>query len=169
MDFLELVKTRYSVRKYKSDPVPEALLQKILQAAQLAPTAANRQPFQLIVITSPERRAALVPISDQAWFTEAPVVIAVVAETAKAWGENDSRDFSLIDTAIVADHITLAATDLGLGTCWIGGFEAAMARDILHLPAGVEPIVFIPVGYVDDQPEEKERKPLDELVRYEQW
>jgi nitroreductase len=169
MDFLELVKTRYSVRKYKSDPVPEALLQKILQAARLAPTAANRQPFQLIVITSPEHRAALAPISDQVWFTEAPVVIAVVAETAKAWGDSNGRNFSLIDTAIVADHITLAAADLGLGTCWIGGFDLAMARKTLHLPAGVEPIIFIPIGYADDQPEEKERKPLKALVRYEQW
>ncbi len=97
------------------------------------------------------------------------MVIAVGAETAKAGGDSSGRNFSLIDTAIVADHITLAAADLGLGTCWIGGFEVAMARKVLHLSAGVEPIVFIPIGYADDQPEEKERKPLEEMVRYEQW
>jgi nitroreductase len=74
-----------------------------------------------------------------------------------------------IDAAIVMDHLILAATNEGLGTCWVGNFDADAARDVLGLPDDVEPIVFTPLGYPDDKPRVKKRQPLDELVRYERW
>lgn len=169
MNFEELVKRRYSVRKYKSDPVSDDLLHKVLQAAQFAPTAVNRQPFQLIVIRTPERRAELARVTDQEWVTEAPIVIAAVADPSQAWDRSDGKNFVYVDVAIVVDHITLAAAELGLGTCWIGGYNVALAREFLELPPGIEPVVFLPLGYPADVPQEKERKPLTELVRYERW
>jgi nitroreductase len=104
------------------------------------------------------------------WFVQAPLVIAVCAISAQAWvRESDLFNARLIDAAIVADHLILAAANLGLGTCWIAAFNVEAARSILQLPEGVEPVIFTPLGYPADQPGLKRRKPLAELVRYEHW
>jgi nitroreductase len=169
MDFQQLIKTRYSVRAYKPDPVGEAKLGQVLEAARLAPTAANKQPFQVIVIHTTGREEELRRIYNRDWFIEAPMVICVCGIPGGAWVREDNENYAVVDVAIVMDHIVLAATELGLGTCWVGAFNAQAAREILGLPEGVEPIVFTPLGYPADQPKPKERKPLDELVRYERW
>ncbi len=170
MDFFELIQHRYSVRAYKSDPVEEEKLLQILEAARLAPTAANRQPFRVIVIHTAGRAEELARIYKAQWFTDAPLVLAVCGISADAWMRRwDNRCYVDVDVAIVMDHITLAATALGLGTCWIGAFDPAAAREGLDLPGGVEPILFTPLGYAADEPRPKTRKALDELVKYERW
>ena len=169
MEFSELIKKRYSVRAYKRDPVEEDKLQQVLEAARLAPTAANRQPFQLIVIRPQGREAELQRIYARAWFTQAPVIICACAIPAKGWTRMDGKVYTDVDVAIVVDHLILAATELGLGTCWIAAFDPAAAREVLGLPEGVEPIVFIPLGYPAGEPPAKERKPLSDLVRYDRW
>lgn len=169
MDFTELIRSRYSVRAYRPDPVPEALLARVLEAGRLAPTAANRQPFRLIVIHTAGRQQELRHLYHREWFGQAPLVIGICAVTSEAWVRRDGVNYAFVDAAIVTDHIVLAATDAGLGTCWVAAFDPAAAREILHLPEGVEPVAFTPLGYPADAPRPKERKPLAELVRYERW
>ena len=169
MDFLELCKSRYSVRAYKPDPVKDESLQQILEAARLAPTAANLQPIQFIVIHTQGREAELQRIYQRAWFTQAPLILCACAIPAQGWVRMDGKPYTDVDVAIAMDHLILAATDLGLGTCWIAAFDPAAAREVLGLPDGVEPIAFTPLGYAADQPRTKERQPLSDLVRYERW
>jgi nitroreductase len=169
MEFAELVKQRYSVRAYKPDPVPEDRLQQVLEAARLAPTAANRQPFQILVIHTAGREAELKRIYNRDWFVQSPLVICACGFPAKNWVRRDGKNYNDVDVAIAMDHLILAAADLGLGTCWIGDFDPAAARQVLDLPQGVEPVAFTPLGYPADQPGSKQRKPLSELVRYERW
>jgi nitroreductase len=169
VDFFELVQKRYSVRAYKPDPVEDDKLGHVLEAARLAPTASNRQPFQIIVIHTAGREAELRRIYGKSWFAQAPLLIAICAIPAQSWIRRDGKNYADVDVTIAMDHLILAATNLELGTCWVAAFDPAAAREVLHLPAGVEPIAFTPLGYPADQPGPKERKPLPELVRYEHW
>jgi nitroreductase len=169
MEFRELIQRRYSVRAYKGLPVEEVKLQQVLEAARLAPTAANRQAFQLIVIRTAGREKDLKRIYPPEWFTQAPIIIAAVGLPKDNWVRRDARNYVDVDVAIVVDHLILAATDLGLGACWIGAFDPAAAREVLGLPEDADPIVFIPLGYPADEPRPKLRRPLSELVRYEKW
>ncbi len=170
MEYSELIAVRYSVRAYRSDPVEDGKLQAVLDAARLAPTADNRQPFQLIVLHTAGREEEIGRIYRRPWFVQAPLVIAICAVSSQAWvRESDRFNARLVDAAIVADHLILAATNLGLGTCWIAAFNVEAARRVLQLPAEVEPVIFTPLGYSADQPGPKIRKPLGELVRYEHW
>lgn len=169
MEFSELVAKRYSVRAYKPDPVEDEKLQQVLEAARLAPTAANRQPFQIIVIHTAGREAELNRIYGRDWFVQAPLVLCACGIPARGWVRKDGKNYTDVDVAIVVDHLILAAANAGLGTCWIGAFDATAARQVLHLPDDVEPIAFTPLGYPADQPGPKKRQPLSELVRYERW
>ena len=165
MDFSELIRTRYSVRAYKPDPVEEDKLQQVLDAARLAPTAANRQPFRLYVIPTAGREAELQRIYHRAWFTHAPLVLCICAAPGEGWVRMDGKGYTDVDAAIAFDHLVLAATELGLGTCWIAAFDPAAAREVLDLPADLEPIAFTPLGYPADKPRSKARKPLSDLVQ----
>ncbi|MFZ5916890.1 MAG: nitroreductase family protein [Chloroflexota bacterium] len=169
MDFSELVKSRYSVRAYRPDAVEDDTLQQVLEAARLAPTAANRQPFRLIVIRTAGRQAELRRIYDREWFVQAPLVICACGVPAENWVRMDGKNYNDVDVAIAMDHLILAAADLGLGTCWIAAFDPAAARQVLGLPDGIEPVALTPLGYPADQPRPKARRPLAELVRYEKW
>jgi nitroreductase len=169
MDFLELTRKRYSVRSYKGKPVAKEKLERILEAARLAPTAVNIQPFQLLVVHTAGREAELLQVYTKKWFVQAPIVICACGIPAKSWVRKDGKNYNDVDVAIVMDHLILAATAEGLGTCWVGAFNPAAAREVLCLPEGVEPIAFTPLGYAADRPPIKKRKSLSELVRYEQW
>jgi len=169
MEFSELIARRYSVRAYKPDPVEDDKLRQVLEAARLAPTAANRQSFQLIVIRTAGKQAELKRLYQREWFLQAPLIICVCALPSQAWARRDGKNYADVDATIAMDHLILAATNLGLGTCWVAAFDPQAAREILQLPEGVEPIAFTPLGYPADQLGPKERKPLSELVRYEHW
>ena len=169
MEFFELIKKRYSVRAYKSEPVEEKKIQQILEAANLAPTAANKQPFRFIVINNKGREDELKRIYHREWFWTAPVVICACALPNLAWSRRDDKDYSEVDTTIAMDHLILAAADLGLGTCWIAAFDPAEARAILGLPEDVEPVAFTPLGYPADEWKPKTRKELSDIVSYEHW
>jgi nitroreductase len=169
MEFYDVIQQRYSVRSYQSADVPEDVLQRILEAARLAPTAANRQAFQILVLPTKGRKEELQPIYPRPWFVQAPIIICACALPSQNWVRKDGKNYSDVDIAIVMDHLILAAAQEGLGTCWIGAFDAEKAREILRLPEEVEPVAFTPLGYPADQPKEKQRKPLQDLVRYRQW
>ena len=169
MEFSDLVVQRYSVRAYKPDPVSDKELEGVLDAARLAPTAANRQAFQLIVIHTAGREKELKRIYGRDWFVQAPLVICACGMPGKNWVRSDGKNYNDVDVAIVMDHLILAAANLGLGTCWIGAFDPSAAREVLGLPTDVEPVAFTPLGYPADEPRAKVRKALPELVRYEKW
>ena len=169
MEFSQLIARRYSVRAYRPDPVEDEKLGQVLEAARLAPTAANRQPFRLILIHTVGRREELRRLYHREWFGLAPLVLGVCALPGEAWVRRDGVNYAFVDAAIVMDHLVLAATGVGLGTCWVAAFDPAAAREILGLPQGVEPVAFTPLGYPADVPGVKERKPLADLVRYERW
>lgn len=169
MEFSELIEKRYSVRAYMPDPVEDEKLTQVLQTARLAPTAANRQPFQLIVIHTAGREAELKRIYSRDWFVQAPLVICACGIPTQGWVRRDGKNYNDVDVAIVMDHLILAAADVGLGTCWIGAFDPDAAREVLGLPGDVEPVAFTPLGYPADQPGPKKRQPLSDLVRYEGW
>jgi len=171
MEFFELITKRYSVRSYRSDPLEDKILHQILEAARIAPSAANRQPLQVIVIHTAGREAEIKRIYGREWFLKAPLLIAVCGILGEAWiRPSDQKCYVDVDAAILMDHLTLAAADLGLGTCWTAAFDPLAAREGLGLPEGVEPIVFTPLGYpADAEPWPKRRKEMAELVRYEHW
>jgi nitroreductase len=169
MEFADLIHQRYSVRAYRPDDIDEEMLAQVLEAGRLAPTAANRQPFQIIVLHTAGREAELRRIYGRDWFVQAPLVLCVCALPAVGWVRMDGKGYTDVDAAIVMDHLVLAATNLGLGTCWIAAFDPEAARQVLHLPEDVEPIAFTPLGYPADDPGAKHRKPLSDLVRYERW
>jgi nitroreductase len=170
MDFQELIRARYSCRAYRSDPVAEDQLAQVLEAARLAPTADNRQPFRLVVIRTAGREQELQRVYGKDWFVQAPLVIAACGVPAENWvRKQDGKNYNDVDMAIVMDHLILAAADLGLATCWIAAFDPAAAREVLELPEGIEPVAFTPLGHAADAPRQKTRKKSDELVRYERY
>ena len=141
----------------------------VLEAARLAPTAANRQPFRLIVVTDPTVRSHMKAAYNRQWFYTAPVIILGVGVPSENWVRADGKNYNDVDVAIAMDHLTLQAAELGLGTCWIADFDADATRDVLHLPDHVEPVVLTPLGYPADEPRAKRRKDLDQLVMRDRW
>lgn len=170
MDFHELIRTRYSVRSYQARDIPEDVLDRILEAFVLAPTAANRQAIGLVVIHTEGREEELRQIYNTDWFAkEPPIIVCACTIPNKCWTRRDGKNYADVDVAIAMDHLILAATEEGLGTCWIGAFNVEAARNILKLPEGVEPVAFTPLGYPADSPGPKLRKKLEQLVHFERW
>lgn len=166
MDFYEVVKERRSVRAYRPDPVEEDKLARVLQAAQSAPSAANRQPIRLYVIRDAALRSGMLAAYSQEWFSKAPVIICACTVPGEAWQRVDGKNYADVDLAIAFDHLTLAAAAEGLGTCWVGAFRPDKVCELLALPDGVEPVAMTPLGYPADRPRAKNRKSLDEIVEY---
>jgi nitroreductase len=169
MNFHNLVKQRYSVRDYSPEPIDPQKLEHVLEAARLAPTAANRQPFQLIVIHTEGIKEELYRIYDRDWFVNAPIVICACGLPKQGWVRVDGKSYIDVDIAIVMDHISLAAADLDLGTCWVASFDVEAAREILRIPEEAEPIIFMSLGHPRGVVGDKERKSLNELVSYDKW
>ena len=170
MNFLELAKQRCSVRKYKTDAVEKEKLDKLLEAARIAPTAANMQSHRLLVVTGNE---GLNKMSKGVNFHGAPLVIIVCGDHSNVFVRPfDRKDMVSVDATIVADHIVLEAEDLGLSTCWLTYFEPTVIRKEFNIPDNLEPVAIIAIGYADTQkasPDRHslERKAVDEFVFYE--
>lgn len=170
MNFLEIAKSRYSVRSYTEQKVEPEKLQKILQAAHVAPTAANLQPIKLIVVQSDE---GLAKIGKAANIYHAPLAVIVCSSHSKAWTRPfDKKQTVDIDASILTDHMMLEATELGLGSVWICYFKADIIKKEFDLPDDLEPINILAIGYANEEPADPERHktqrvPLNELVRYE--
>ena len=170
MTLQEIVSARYSVRAYRLDPIPQDVLARVLEAFRLAPTAANKQPIGAVLLPTASYGEALRRIYDKDWFAEQPpMVIAVCADREAGWHRRDGMAYADVDATIAMDHLILAATAEGLGTCWIGAFDPEAAREVLGVPEGVEPIAFTPLGYPADSPRAKRRKALEALVFEGRW
>lgn len=165
MEFFDVIKNRYSVRGYKSDKIEKEKLDQVLEAGRLAPTGVNYQGFKIFVIDTEKHKEELKKIYPEPWFVEAPIVLGIAMDPSKAWTRPwDGKNISDIDAAIVMDHMILAATDLGLGTCYIGAFKKDEAVKFLELDEKYEPVLFTPLGYPNDEGRKPEKKAIDELV-----
>jgi len=167
MELKEAIERRQSIRAYEDKPVPEEKLKKVLEAARLAPSASNRQPWKFVVVRESKRRQELARAANgQTFVGEAPIVIAAVAtrvEHIMACGVPSHP----VDLAIAVDHMTLAAIDEGLGTCWIGAFSQEKVKEILRIPEKYRVVALLPLGFPREEKEMKLRKPLEEIVCYE--
>ena len=170
MSFLELAQKRYSVRRYKDQPVEQDKILQVLEAARTAPSAVNYQPWHFIVAVEAEVKDKISEAYPRDWFRQAPVIIVACGDHDQSWKRNDGKDHCDVDVAIAVDHLTLAAADLGLGTCWVCAFNAEKVHSALELPDNLEVIALIPIGYPkEDIPSEKKRKSLDELVSWNKY
>jgi nitroreductase len=166
MDFKQLAAHRYSSRSYEPREVDAEHLDQVLEAGRIAPTAANRQAFHIVVITDAEMRGRMKAAYRREWFYTAPVILVACGIPARNWVRSDGKNYNDVDVAIVMDHIILQAADLGLGTCWIADFDRQAVCDILALPDGVEPVALSPLGYPSDSPRPKKRRTLEDLVSW---
>lgn len=170
MSVLEILKKRRSIRKYQTKPVEKEVVTKILEAARLGPSAANHQPCHFIVVTDEEVRQRLKKSYNPDWFVNAPVIIVGCVNTKEAWRRKDREEYWKVDAAIAMQNLILAATEEGLGTCWIAAFNEKDAKKALDIPKNIRVVAMTPLGYPD---EEKglvsDRKPLDNFVHYNKW
>jgi nitroreductase len=168
MDFQALVKNRWSVRKFKTDALPDEVMAQILEAGRVAPTACNFQPQRVFVIRSAEAMEKVKKCT-RCHFN-APVVLLVCCDHDTSWKRKyDGADSGVVDASIVTTHMMLAAEELGVGSCWVMHFNPAVLRSELALPENLEPVALLPMGYPAEDAEpiamHFQRKPLDELVK----
>jgi len=179
MSFLELVQKRQSDRSYQDKPVEKEKLDRILEAARLAPSACNGQPWKLIVVTDPEKRCKIADaatskmLSMNHFSKQAPVQIVLVEEgsnfssTVGGWAKN--KHFAHLDIGIIASHICLAATDEGLGSCMLGWCDEGKVRKTLEIPKNKRVILVILLGYTTQPIHEKKRKMINEIVSFDKY
>lgn len=172
MEFLQLIKDRYSVRKISNEPVDEAKVTAILEAARVAPTAVNKQPFRILVLRDAKSMEKLKSCTPYTF--DAPMALVVCECKDEAWVRPyDNYNSGVIDAAVIGTHIMLAVHDLGLGTTWVGHFDPVALKAAYNLPNTMEPVVVFPIGHL--APEAKpahlheKRRPLSETVVYESF
>jgi nitroreductase len=180
MEFLDVIRTRTSVRNYSDKPVEDEKITHVLQCARLAPSWVNKQCWRFIVVKNKETIEQIAKTSlINRWLKTAPVVIVACADPIESV-TNNSVDYYTVDVTIALDHLILAATDVGLGTCWIAGFNEEKLKELLEVPKRIRIVALTPLGYpagtkgVADRVAQgllktKKRKSLDEIVHYEHW
>jgi nitroreductase len=171
MDLMEAIKTRRSIRKFRETPVPENLLKEVLNAARLAPSADNAQPWKIIVVRDEQMKQKVTQACNgQKFLVQAPIVLVVCGIPEDAFQTVGGYMSShVIDASIALDHVTLAAHSLGLGTCWVAWFKEEKVKDILGIPEDVRVVALSPLGYPDESPERPSRKNLEELIAYDKY
>lgn len=169
MELKTCIENRFSMRDFQQMAVEKEKLIQLLDAARMAPSACNLQPWYFVVLTDPQRCAALCECYKREWIQSAPAIIVACGDHSVSWKRRaDNKDHCDIDLAIAIEHICLRATDLGLGTCWVCNFDVAMCKEFLNLPESVEPVALIPVGYpTQTEPAIKNRKSLEEIIRWD--
>ncbi len=168
MTVLEVIRKRYSCRAYQQKSIEPEKLDSILEAARLAPSARNMQDWRFVVVTESETKRQV------AETTNRPDVFAKAGAIIAACSNSDyvmqcGQAIGPIDVSIALEHICLQATELGLGTCWIGSFDPEKVRQILSIPADIEVIELMAVGYPADTKPEPKREPMDKIVSFEKW
>jgi nitroreductase len=164
MDVFEAIRTRKSIRKFRLKSIPDEKLEMILEAGRLAPSAGNRQPWRFVVVKDPERRKTIAKAADsQMFIADASVIVVALGdpEASLRWFRQDIM--------IAVEHMVLAATALGYGTCWIGAFNEEEVKRLLRVPEDLKVIALLPIGFPDETPAPRERKPLKEIVFLEKY
>ncbi len=176
---LELIRKRQAQRSYKNKPVEPEKIERILEAARLAPSACNSQPWKFIVVDNPELKNMIADATSAKllgmnhWTKQAPIHIVIVEENANLNSNVGSivkrRHFPIMDIGIVASHISLQAVNEGLGTCFIGWFNEKKVKKLLNIPRNKRPQLIITLGYPDSEIREKKRKEKSEIVSYNSY
>lgn len=161
MEFIDVITKRRSVRKYKSDPVSKDDIDYILEAARLAPSWANSQCWKFVVVTDQSVKDELAKAGNS-WIAKAPVIIVACADPTRP-GTKGDQPYYMLDIGIAMEHLILAATNKGLGTCWIGAFDENLAKKALGVPDNIRVVASTPLGYPDENPNPRPRKPIDEV------
>ncbi|MGA9189023.1 MAG: nitroreductase family protein [Methanosarcina sp.] len=162
MGVFDTIKDRRSIRTYKGERIPKDKLEKLLEAARLAPSAGNRQNWKFIVVENEQIKNQLVTASNnQAFVGTASHVIAGIGDSTQKWHQ--------VDLAIALEHIVLEAVELGLGTCWIGAFNEDEVKKILKIPQDKKVVALLTVGVPAESPAAKPRKALEEIVAYNEY
>ncbi|RLI07690.1 nitroreductase [Candidatus Bathyarchaeota archaeon] len=168
MNIYEVMRTRRSIRAYRPDPIPEEVLNRVLEAVRIAPSGSNRQPWRFILVKDGElRRRLAAACGDQAFIAEAPVVVVACGyDINYNRGGYMGRMSMLVDVSIAFTHLILAARAEGLGTCWIGAFNNDEVKKLLKIPEDVDVVAVTPLGYPRDKgfAEPGPRKALNEIV-----
>jgi nitroreductase len=180
MEFIDVINARTSVREYSEKPVEEDKISYVLECARLAPSWANTQCWRFIVIKNKETIAQISKTTIiNRWLKTAPIVLIACADPTES-GSNNSLPYFTVDVSIALEHVVLAATDLGLGTCWIAGFDETKLKELLEIPKRIRIVALTPLGYpvdkkgITEQITKKflrinKRKTLNEIVHYEHW
>jgi nitroreductase len=180
MEIIKAIKERYSVRSYSSAPVEKEKIRRCLEAAIMAPSACNAQPWRFIVVDHPDLKNEVAKAAKHMSFgmnqftDQAPVIIAIVMEPANVTSELGSKikrkHYPLIDIGIAGEHICLQAASEGLGTCMLGWLNEKKVRKVLHIPASKRIPLLISLGYpATEKKKSKPRKSWDQLVRYNSY
>jgi nitroreductase len=169
MEILETIRKRRSIRTYQDKIVEPEKLNRVLEAARLAPSASNRQEWRFVVVQDINTREQLMKAaSNQRFVAQAPVVIAACADTDMHVMRCGQLCYT-IDVAIAIDHMTLQAVEEGLGTCWVGAFDQAEVKRILNIPERIQIVSMLTLGYPAITPTPSRRKKLEEIVMHEKW
>jgi nitroreductase len=165
MNFLELVKNRYSCRAYKSLSVEKEKLEYIWECVRFAPSAVNKQPWRFHIVCNEKDKVKLQQCYNRDWFKTAPMYVIASILHDEEWVRADGKHHGNIDIAIAVEHLCLAATEQGLATCWVCNFDAILCKELFALPESEEPTVIIPIGYAADEQKEKKRKPIEDIAK----
>ena len=164
MTFKELCEARYSCRAYQDKPIEAEKIEYIKECVRLAPSACNRQPWKFVFVTDAEQLEVLRACYGRDWFQTAPAVVVCCQDRINAWTRRfDNHNHADVDIAIATEHLCLAATEQGLGNCWVCNFDIERLRETFPLPEGYEPSVLVPLGYPADEAPAKVRKPGEEI------
>ncbi len=169
MNIYELIEKRRSVRKFRDEEIPEEKLKRVLNAGRMAPSIHNAQDYIFVVVKDKKKREALKEAAaSQEFVAEAPVIIAPVSTKPEYVMSCDVPAYA-VDVAIAIDHMTLAAVEEDLGTCWVGAFDQKKAKEILNIPEKYKVVELLPIGIPYDRPSVKSRKNILEIVRYDEF
>jgi nitroreductase len=164
MDVFEAIRIRRSIRKYRPEPIPDEKLEIILEAARLAPSAANCQDWCFIVVQNADMKRALAEAANnQTFMKDAAVIIVAMGDPqiSAKWCEKD--------VMIAVEHMVLGATAMGYGTCWIGAFDEGAIKRLLEIPMNMRVAVLLPIGVPAETPRSRPRKKLSEIIHKEKW
>ena len=173
MELLQAIKGRRSIRAFKKQNVPEEIVEKLIDAASWAPSAGNIQPWEFVIVRKPAVKKKLAQAAlNQEFVEEAPVVIVVCADEKRSsmgYGLRGGTLYCIQDTAAATQNILLTAYSLGLGACWVGAFNEDEAKKVMNAPEEIRPVAIIPVGYANEAPSQRDRRPLSRIMHHESF
>lgn len=171
MEFEEVIKKRKSIRKFKEKEIPDKLIYKIIEIANLSPSAGNLQARNVIIVKNKEIKIKIAKICfEQNFISEAPVVFVIFAnlnESAKKYGERGKELYAIQDATIFASYIQLIATNYGLSSCWVGAFNETELKKLFEIKENLKPIAVMPIGYSDEEKERPPRRSIDQIIKKE--
>ncbi len=173
MDLFEIIKNRRSIRRYLSEEIPLDDIKTLIEAARWAPSAGNLQHWEFVIVRDSVLKEKIAEaVYGQYWMTEAPVLIVACADVSRAasvYGERGEKLYCIQDVAAAIQNILLMAYSMSYGSCWVGAFDEREVSEILSLPRNIRPLAIISIGKPAEKPSPRWRRPIEEIIHYEQW